>query len=159
MFSKNTLGHLPRKNAALTPSTLGTMAKLPKSTKACLVFEHCLRICLASETLFLGLVFSRIPSSVSRAFTHTGSSCLQQRLPALIHVSPALRAPPLPRGHPDLGISLATPTTDCPSCCKGWQLSALSCQASGMPSTARSPLSKVIPASLSDAQSGPASSC
>lgn len=95
--------------------------------------------------------FSR-EHQVHRKGLCTGFLCLQQKLPALrvscillqyhfLSVCPLLSEAPLSRccGHPDLRISFPTPTTDSSSCCKGQQLSTLSCQPSmGMPSTVRS---------------------
>lgn len=119
------------------PSTLGIMDKLYQPTRACLVFEHYL---LSYRDLVFGFSFLKNTKFVSRA-------CAPGHLPAAealssasySHHSPASypcvcfsQRPPCSRccGHPDLGISLPTPTTDCPSCCKGLaavnpQLSAL----------------------------------
>lgn len=97
-------------------------------------------ICLVTEILFFGFSFLKNTKFVSRA-------CVPGHLPAAealssasySHHSPASypcvrfsQRPPCSRccGHPDLGISLPTPTTDSPSCRKGLaavnpQLSAL----------------------------------
>lgn len=150
------------------PSTLGIMDKSGQPTKACLAFEYYL---LSYRDLVFGFSFLKNTKFISRARApgHLsaaeafGSASFSRHSSASYPCVPFSQRPPCPRlcGHPDLGISLPTPTTDSPSCCKGgWQLSTLSCQLSvGMPSTARSPSPKVIPPFLHNTQTGPIPSC
>lgn len=123
------------------PSSLGIMDKLCQPTRACLVFEH---ICLVTETLFLGLVFSRI-SSLFLGPVHQ-VICLQQRLLALqathiilqlpIRVPASLRGLPAPAAVDTriLGSRFQHQQLIPPAAARGWQLSTLSCQLSvGIP--------------------------
>lgn len=172
MFLKSTLVHLhlSLKPCHGFPAPLaGIITKLPQPTRACLVCEHGLSFSLPaySETLCLGLVFLESTKFIARAFALGRSaaaeaaalwvSCIVLHYHSL-SVCPLLSAAPLPCccGHPDLGISFLTATTDSSSCCEGQQLSALSCQPCG---NVRSPSPKVVPLPCTThRQSGPAPS-
>lgn len=123
------------------------MAKLPQLTRTCLVNEHCLssalnrlardcRFSFLRNAKFVAAASSPALSARSRSFQLCGFPISFFSFLAMFS---SLRGP-LPGccGHPELGISLPTPTTDSPSCQEARQLSTFSCQPSvGMPSTTR----------------------
>lgn len=125
------------KNLLWLPSTLGIMDKLHQPIRACLAFEHYL---LSYRDLVFGFSFLKNTKFVSRACApgHLpaaeafGSASFSCYSPAYCLCVPFSQRPPCSCrcGHPDLGISLPTPTTDSPSCCKG--LAAVNLQLSAL---------------------------